>query len=137
MKKGLELVREFTFQGFQACIIRVEWSGHLNGYVKIPTDHRLFGMGYSDDKFPDLHVHGGITYAGEMENPDEWWIGFDCAHYDDPMPNNPAQFKSTTATYKDEYFVVREIMNLVEQVEWEGFPWWKKVLLWAYRYRIK
>lgn len=28
-------------------------------------------------------VHGGITFAGDFDNKDEWWFGFDCAHCDD------------------------------------------------------
>lgn len=34
-----------------------------------------------------LDVHGGITFTGQLIdnqfNPDDWWIGFDTAHYGD------------------------------------------------------
>jgi hypothetical protein len=30
-----------------------------------------------------FNVHGSLTFAGPRSNRYEWWLGFDCGHYDD------------------------------------------------------
>lgn len=65
--------------------------GSWCGYVGVPEGNLLYGV---DPDFlgERLQVHGGITWAGgglqlvELELP-LWWIGFDCGHHQDLIPN--------------------------------------------------
>ncbi len=56
-------------------------TGSLNGYVQVPD-----GVTYS--QYRDLHVHGGITWDGNMVFDGSTWnmIGFDTAHAGDLSP---------------------------------------------------
>lgn len=74
-------------------------SGWGNGYVIIPTGHKLHGMSYDDieNKF-DIQVHGGLTF-GELltenwvdhwpelnaDDVGSWMVGFDTCHYRDSI----------------------------------------------------
>lgn len=72
--------------------------GWGNGYVCIPKGHPCHGLGYDEihSKYPDLEVHGGLTFAdpsNELDWPEIpkeckkgfWIVGFDTAHYQDSM----------------------------------------------------
>lgn len=37
--------------------------GWGNGYVAVPPGHPLWGKTYNDDGFPDIDVHGGVTFT--------------------------------------------------------------------------
>lgn len=37
--------------------------GWGNGYVAVPPEHPLWGISYMDDRFPNLNVHGGVTFT--------------------------------------------------------------------------
>jgi hypothetical protein len=88
------------------CLIVRNRSGALCGYVGVPPGHPAYEVDYDnvrvgDDDWPD--VHGGLTYsdhcqAGAEEDaichvpepgePDHaWWLGFDCAHAFDYVPD--------------------------------------------------
>jgi len=55
------------------------------GYVQIPKEHEFYNKDYDDI---GIDCHGGLTYSS-MENNNEYWIGFDCNHYqDDPLIND-------------------------------------------------
>lgn len=89
------LRKEFRAHGFDCLIIRAPL-GHLCGYVGLPPDHPLYGKHY--DELPDeIDVHGGVTYGEECgghichrpapgESDHLFWVGFDCAHYNDLSP---------------------------------------------------
>lgn len=80
---------------------RVTEVGWGNGYVLIPPEHPLFGLGYDHPAIYALSVHGGITYAECLtvshflitkgyvsENYLGYWVlGFDTAHYGDYLGN--------------------------------------------------
>jgi hypothetical protein len=77
--------------------IRHPESGHWCGYVAVPPGHPVHGKEYGSRDFPDLDVHGGITYTRACQGdvchvpapgrPDDvWWLGFDCAHAFDRRP---------------------------------------------------
>lgn len=51
----------------------------LVAYIRIPKDHPFYGQWYDD---VPLQVHGGLTYCCLGLN-EEWWIGWDYAHYND------------------------------------------------------
>lgn len=96
---------EFEHLGLP-CIVQRGGSGAWCGYVGISPGHPLHGKSYGgryegEEYVPspvsDLRVHGGITYASECagsichipkpgEAEDVWWLGFDCAHYQDRTP---------------------------------------------------
>jgi hypothetical protein len=57
------------------CMIRSSGMLALNGYVRVPKEHPVFGKGYNS---VDVDVHGGITYADEAG-----WFGFDTLHAGD------------------------------------------------------
>lgn len=56
--------------GMRWAICRAGFPWAVNGYVKLPKDHPLFGMDYSD--MPYIPVHDGITYGCDPDG----WIGF-------------------------------------------------------------
>src|SRR5690554_6159122 len=69
-------------------------TGWGNGYVIIPKGHPLHGKDYSEIHhiFPELDVHGGLTFADSVNQvieygwamptdcEDGWVVGFDTCH---------------------------------------------------------
>lgn len=76
----------FVYKNYNCKIIRVnpDFSGHLCGYVQIPQEHEFYQKHY-DEIDCNIPAHGGLTFSGSFKNND-WWIGFDCAHYGDLLP---------------------------------------------------
>lgn len=138
---------EFQYKGFDCLIQRNiyrgsnpdDFLGNLGGYVALPPSHPYHGKNYQDI---DIVVHGGLTCSGECQGlichtpRDEeakldnvWWIGFNCAHYDDLAPGiyalrkpggilcGPEYSSLTQKTYKNIEFVKNEIEYLVYQLE--------------------
>ncbi len=95
--------------------------GYRCGYVRIPPGHPWHGKDYDDI---DADVHGGLTFThpdehcGKGGEDDAWWIGFDCAHWNDaPDPDlpgynpefaNPGMIRTTA-------YVAAECRQLAEQ----------------------
>jgi hypothetical protein len=81
------------------CMVRRGGLSAWCGYVGIPKSHPLFEKDYSDIE-AEIDVHGGLTFASkcsggehgichvveEGEDDDVWWLGFDCGHFDDLLP---------------------------------------------------
>jgi len=61
--------------------IKVGWG---NGYVDMPRSHPMYGKHYDEI---NVDVHGGLTYAEEVEGM--WRVGFDTAHLGDCLDNWP------------------------------------------------
>ena len=79
--------------------MQTEW---LCGYVGIDKSHPLFGKNADDC---DFDVHGGVTFDGFFEDdPDTFYIGFDCHHLYD------------TIELWDEQYVAQEIEKLAKQI---------------------
>jgi hypothetical protein len=117
----------FTYRGYRCAVNRNAESGHLNGYVCIPTTHVNYSQAYGDI---NVDCHGGLTF-GESLN-DDYWIGFDCAHFHDycpsterflqteeriqeirkRFPNSPLWVK----TYKNKDFVIQQCKHIVDQL---------------------
>lgn len=57
--------------------------GNLCGYICIPKDNENYDKPYQTT---NIDVHGGLTY-GNIEENDEYWIGFDCGHSNDITPS--------------------------------------------------
>lgn len=65
------------------CVIERGFHGALLGYVKIPKAHPDHGIDYTNAPFRHMYVHGRLTFSGDLENDGQYWVGFDCAHYND------------------------------------------------------
>ena len=105
-------------EGYEGmCLRMVDGGGNINGFVKIPEGHKLHGIDCDDDTFPNLNVHGGITfslnYNLKTKEKDEWWIGFDTSHNGDYMPYY-THFDGEE--YRDMQYVEQEIINLINQL---------------------
>ena len=90
------------------CLIVRNYSGALCGYVGVAEGHLAFEQSYEE---PDVNVHGGLTFAGfcregaeehgicHVPGPGEpdriWWLGFDCAHAGDYMPQTTASLRES------------------------------------------
>ena len=118
--------RGFTYKGYACAIKRVrpETSGHLCGYIHIPSGHKLHGMDYDDiEKLYDyeLPAHGGLTFSGYIDY--EYWIGFDCSHLGDVIPCEDEIFSSLSierfesGTYKDMDYVTENIKGIIDFIE--------------------
>lgn len=118
----------FTHEGLNCTVLWVSppgIGGHRCGYVNIPEGHPWHGKEYDDvvvgepsegdDAWMEdyerrmegiVRVHGGLTYSGRslVGMPDGWWVGFDCAHYQD------------TPERCTEDYVSAECRSLAEQI---------------------
>lgn len=84
MMKNYIVEKDFMVDGYR-CVIVGQKLGHRCGYIGLPEGHKYYGKDWVDI---DLNVHGGLTYASDSDNypvksDGLWWIGFDCAHWDD------------------------------------------------------
>jgi hypothetical protein len=101
---------QFEAYGLLCEILRAPITGALCGYVGVNPEHPFYGMDY-----PDLDVHGGITYSDKDKGArDVWWFGFDCSHSCDFMPMNESI--GDPANYKDLNYVRNETENLAKQL---------------------
>ena len=73
------VVRKWVHAGM-TCAIRHGILGCPCGYVRVPEGHPFHGLHY--DRC-DVDAWGGLTYSGDIEGEDGWWLGFDMAHYGD------------------------------------------------------
>lgn len=108
--------REFIYRNYQCLILRTTALGSLCGYIALPPEHHLFGQYYDTIESLynyELPAHGGLTFSGEFEN--WYWIGFDCVHAGDLVPNSP--FYSEDDTYKDMKFVENNLKEIVDFIE--------------------
>lgn len=94
-----------VIDGYDISIIQHRPLSHLCGYVKASINNAE----------ETIVCHGGITYDnGE-------WIGFDCAHCGDLIPQSYELFEGTELaitgeTFKDVNYVYEELKSIVEQV---------------------
>ncbi len=100
-----KVMKEWTTKvGYEAKLM-VSTRGTINGYVRVPDDHKAYGMDYyvwdikledykdwtsekvaTQKKVNEIEVHGSLTYARKnwpMENNNNWIFGFDTAHSGD------------------------------------------------------
>lgn len=84
-----ELIRRWEWAGL-ICEIWFVRSDHYCAYVQLPWYHPAHGKGYGEDELYDVEVHGGLTFAGTLNDDDYWWVGFDCAHSGDWTQLHPS-----------------------------------------------
>ena len=106
------------YKGFKIVIKRMMYlGGQLNGYVRIPKAHKFYDKSYDD---MNIKCHGGVTFAGDLEEDGDFYIGFDTAHYMDFMPFLVMNLKdkgvSGTGTYRDIDYVRNECKSIVDQL---------------------
>lgn len=81
-----------TASGLRAVVVN---DTHRCGYVAVPKGHPAFKKDYGDLQ---IDAPGGLTYArGTNENypvaaTEVWWLGFDCAHWDDMQNPKSLQY---------------------------------------------
>lgn len=103
--------------GLECLIIRSYFSGALLGYIKIPSDNALYGVSYDSEPLSGILVHGGLTFSGDRENDGQYWIGFDCSHYNDICPAISAITTGFgNGDYKDIKFVASQCRLVAAQV---------------------
>ena len=109
----------FTSYGLPCVILRHRDFGHLCGYVGVPESNPNYGKA---DAELHCYVHGGVTYAADKLREYEthkklWWIGFDCSHFGDAMPNLSIH---NHGTYRDANYVEAECRKLAAQLADRG-----------------
>jgi len=111
----------FFDMNYHGVITRHPNMGFLRGYLRLPPSNRFHGKGYDEI---DVDVHGGLTFFHHSlnidmnrwdENTGGWWIGFDCGHFMDTIPNYKKFDRDST--YKNIWYVVRELERLYKQVK--------------------
>ena len=112
----------FDYKGFKVVIKRMMFfGGQLNGYVRIPKGHKFYDKGYDD--IP-IECHGGLTFAGDLEEDGDFYVGFDTAHHMDYIPflqmslgkDGVTSSVLTDGTYKDINYVRNECKSIVDQL---------------------
>lgn len=79
--------REWKYKGLSCAVVQAREAGNRCGYVRVPPGHPAYQQDYND---VPVEVHGRLTFANlepctEHEDGQGWWLGFDCAHFDDAM----------------------------------------------------
>lgn len=69
--------KAYVIDGFNACIRRHEYIGHLCGYVEVPEELSV--------NIDEINCHGGITFNDNWSEfpTNGHYIGFDCMHFGD------------------------------------------------------
>lgn len=96
--------KEFDYRGHH-CIVILHDLGHFCGYFSVPKDHPAL---HNPDDI--MSIHGGFTFGGgklfwrEKRGDKQTYLGFDCAHAGDFLPQM-ASMMILTGKYKniDEY----------------------------------
>lgn len=107
-----------THNGMTYLILQHPGTGHLCGYVLIPEGHPLYATTVKGDyDTPSVSVHGGLTFAGKLPDREGIWLGFDCAHCGDLVPNMVGRELTMPGdTFKDQTFVFDELVELILQL---------------------
>lgn len=112
------------------CLIVRNGRGALCGYVGVPAGHPWHGKDYDD---VPADVHGGLTYADQCQEgdpehgichvpesgrPDDvWWLGFDCAHLGDEVPEMESVRREAGVSRLSRGEVYRDVTHVRGQCE--------------------
>lgn len=109
----------FGYMGY-LCEVRRQFHLAFCGYVKLPIGHPWWGEGFMD--IEECETHGGLTFAGPMEDGDgSWSIGFDLAHCCDWIPylfgrgSHVIKPGEIGMKYRTVDYAVAQVMGLVIQ----------------------
>lgn len=108
MKPILE--KRFNYKG-HPCVVLFMPGAHRCGYVGIPKTHKLAKYGANLDS---ISCHGGITYSKSKlhccDDEDTWWIGFDCAHFNDGYDIETAkQYFGDDPDFKMSFSIMKDL----------------------------
>lgn len=111
--------RMYECNKFTCVIARHSSLFHYCGYVALPKGHKFYGK---EGEEIDIEVHGGISYSDYGLKHligsvffDYWWIGFDCGHFGDLLPNIHMPLLNGSE-YRDFEFVKNEIQKMCDQL---------------------
>lgn len=116
-EKDLKIIPEggskaYVIDGFNACIRRHGYVGHLCGYVEVPD-----GLSVNVN---EIDCHGGITFSDRWDElpTDGRYIGFDCMHFGDWNPVSARErLTFSDDEYRDTEFVLNEIKHIIKQLK--------------------
>jgi hypothetical protein len=100
---------EYDF-GFFTGFIQRHKLGHNCGYLRLPVSHLFYKKAHDD--IP-VRVHGGLTFS-QLDENDNWVIGFDTAHDGDLVPLLPSSEEDDHYWTHQEVF--EELMKLYKQL---------------------
>ena len=86
---------------------------HPTAYIKVPNESSYFGSDYNE--IP-INIHGGLTY-GQLKNNNEFWIGWDYAHFGDYcyMEFNFGHYKNDEKKYTTNEILI-DVENAIKQL---------------------
>jgi len=105
------IVEMFSSEGFVCFICVHSITGHLCGYVLVPTDHPAAGCEVSKPPLNEYHVHGGVSVSDFFLG--DWMIGFDCFHGSDYIPY---LHRGDPEREKGRAFVKKHLQSLAKQL---------------------
>ncbi|AFF28511.1 hypothetical protein OZ71_gp033 [Staphylococcus phage MCE-2014] len=102
---GEDLTLNIDYKGINLTVKRHPHSGHLNGYINVPTN-------ITKEQFNSIEdcSHGGITY--DEHEGDYRVLGFDCAHYSDMTPYAVISFSDSY--YRDLKYVLNTLKDMAD-----------------------
>jgi hypothetical protein len=78
------------------------------GYVGFDEKSGFYKVHY--EKLDSVVVHGGLTFSGNFDDSDLWWVGYDCAHSGDYSKFNPS------GKIRDVDYCTKQCENLAKQL---------------------
>jgi len=89
-----------SYKGYE-CVLTRNHGGAWCGYVPVPKTSKWT----LEDNYETIDTHGGITWHDDRlpweETSEYFWIGFDCAHYNDWMPRHEKILQQTYDLFGD------------------------------------
>lgn len=108
---------EDFFHAGLPCSVWRSQNGAWAGYVGVGFGHFLHGNRAAWGMFG---VHGGVTYTGERPMRGQiWWIGFDCWHLHDIIPERifeGGEPEDMFSGYRSKRYVMNETRSLARQI---------------------
>lgn len=104
--------KAYVIDGFNACIRRHGFVGHLCGYVEVPD-----GLSVNIN---EIACHGSITFNDRWDElpTDGYYIGFDCMHFRDWTPLSAKEgLTYDDDEYRDSEYVLNEIKHIIKQLK--------------------
>jgi hypothetical protein len=115
--RKIELLHSDKYKEYKYYILNL--GTHPTAYIEIPKGNVLYEKDYNEiyDKGYDIDVHGGLTYSrNELMGikSENWFIGWDYAHYSDYMPFYD-EFSISLKKWTTEE-IIEECKNVIEQI---------------------
>lgn len=107
-----KIEKEWTTYGLQCVVSQPRQYQNRCGYVRLPIGHKYWGKGCDEI---EVSVHGGLTFTGRAEDG-SWWIGFDCAHYEDAWIDPSVRIEDVTIESVHQLLMRKHFWSLEEVV---------------------